>query len=112
MFALMALLLVWTLTVAKADTPKSSVQPDPKVGRCTVKVDGSTVGSEHCEYDIADDGSFELWPTPPFNYYVMVDVAKGGSASGYDHEKGDLGKLKKQGACWVNKRARICLWQK
>ena len=115
MYGLLGLPIVWTTlltaSVAHAAAP-SPASPEPKTGRCVVRVDRSEAGSPRCQYDMAEDGSFELWPDPPSNYYVMVDGVRGNSAFGLTNGGEKLGALKRRGACWVNKRTRICLWRK
>ena len=110
MYRAIPLLTVLVLGVTNVDAAAARA-PEPKIGRCFVRLDGWEAGSRHCEYNTADDGSFELWPDPPSNEYEMVDI-RGATASGYSHGSGNLGAMQKRGACWVNKRARICLWRK
>jgi len=101
--------------VVLADSPVHYDQPpiaDVAHGRCKVIVGNSTHSSKSCEYDMSTDGAFELWPEPPSNYYVALDRINGDTAEAYTNGGKTLGKVKRQGACWVGKRARICLWRK
>ncbi len=88
-----------------------SASDEPMKGRCKVRVGSSTRSSSRCEYEMAGDGSFELWPDPPSNYYVAVDIDHG-SARARTNGGEDLGLVKKRGACWVNPKVQICLWRR
>ena len=85
-------------------------------GRCILEVDGKTYMSGRCYYEMADDGSFEIHPASNTNLYAQVSFFKGVAKGHWNDSfgadfQGDLGILKRRGACWVNKRARICLWR-
>ena len=109
-----------------------------KWGRCLLRVDGKSYITGRCSYHVEADGSFDInGPDqiyPGIDYSLSSDAAGGGarsndyigevqmegsSAQGFwneeplaSHVQGTLGTLKRQGACWVNKRARICLWRR
>lgn len=98
-------------TPAAAASSDDTLPPGIELGRCKVDVGNSARSSKSCGYEMSDDGSFELWPDPPSNYYVAVHRINGDTAEAYTNGGKELGKVKRQGACWVNRRARICLWR-
>ena len=99
-------------------------------GRCLLQVDGKTYISGICRYDMTVQDSTETHISTPGsfvvrgrgdNYAAFVDIdlrrpttAEGGwnEEENAGHMQTPLGILKRRGACWVNKRARICLWRK
>lgn len=100
-----------TLWEARAQAaPAASTSDSTPTGRCKVRLYGSTSGSNSCGYDIAEDGSFELWPNPPSNFYVAIDIDHG-SATARTNGGKKLGVVKKRGACWLNPKVEICLWR-
>lgn len=125
----MRTLLTWTMAIASvgAATPGASskgprLPEDFKWGRCLLQVDGRKYIAGRCAYHLDEDGSFEIADPGQFwrhdGHFAFVFPA-GRSADGSwneesiaSHAQDRLGTLIKKGACWTNKRARICLWQK
>ena len=90
-------------------------------GRCMLQVDGHTYLNGSCNVEIQGDESISIGAADdPSNAskwfaYVNLDAEHPGTASGAwngklaeSHAGDDLGTLRKQGACWVNSRAKIC----
>ena len=103
-------------------------------GRCLLQVDGKDYISGRCSYNVQAGGSFmiegpkqdfaALNSGKPFaemvgkDYFAQLDV-RGAEADGYWnedirslHAQTPLGVLKRKGACWLNAKARICLWKR
>jgi hypothetical protein len=90
-------------------------------GRCLIAVDRHTWLKGQCNVEIRAGGSFTLGvgDKSRSKYFAYVDVDQSsGSGHGYwngvaaeSHAHEDLGELKKRGACWRNKRARICAFR-
>jgi hypothetical protein len=104
-----AMLLVMAATEARAFP-----------GTCLLKVDGRTYLSGQCNIDVIDrDGSFTIGTDQRrITYFAYVLFVKDGAGIGYWNEKRGgshahtpLGDLKRDGACWVNNRARVCAWR-
>lgn len=91
------------------------------VGRCLLEVDGTRYLDGRCNIDIDESGSFSIGAgqTTRAKYFAYVNVGPGASqAAGYwngqaaaDRAHTDLGLLTRDGACWVNSRARVCAWR-
>jgi hypothetical protein len=89
-------------------------------GQCLLQVRGKTFLKGSCEVTINDDrGSFAIGvgESRRAKYFAYVNMEDDG-AHGYwnetpdsNHADTDLGKLKRDGACWVNKTARVCAYQ-
>lgn len=91
-----------------------------KTGGCTLQVDGRTYLDGPCNVDLDADGSFSIGTRDArtrSRHFAMVnrDTASG-TAEGYwngtdprsTHAHSPLGALRREGACWVNERARVC----
>ncbi|WP_089177152.1 hypothetical protein [Bosea sp. AS-1] len=87
-------------------------------GRCLLVVDGRTYLKGLCPIDTQSDGSFSIGTGPRPSFFAYVTVDKSGTAVGYwneergvSHAHSDLGTLTRNGACWVNERAKVCAWR-
>jgi hypothetical protein len=121
---------------APATARQGRLWPGFQWGRCLLEVDGRAYISGRCAYLIEAGGSFEIhgprqiysgidYPRPEIyagersnDYFALVEI-EGRSGHGHwnedpraTHGYGDLGTLTRRGACWVNARARICLWRR
>ncbi|MEO5805300.1 hypothetical protein [Devosia sp.] len=91
------------------------------ITRCLIEVDGTIWADGPCEFDAFEKGyaSFEVVEKaePQTFAYVYVNqndeptngVWNGGEGAMHAHDP--LGELHRQGACWVNERAKVCAWQ-
>lgn len=87
-------------------------------GKCLIQVDGKDYLKGPCEVEMLDkDGSFTVGAsdTAPSDYFAYVVVTSPGVADGSwnrdpksTHAHSPLGELKRQGACWVNHKAKVC----
>ena len=89
-------------------------------GQCLLQVGGKTFLKGLCEVTINDNrGSFaigvgEFHRSKFFAYVNMEDDGAHGAWNGTpdsNHADTDLGKLKRDGACWVNATARVCAYK-
>ncbi len=88
------------------------------MGKCVLTVGGKDYLNGPCEIEMLDkDGSFTVGAsdTAPSPYFAYVVVTGPGVADGSwnrdpkaTHAHSPLGVLKRQGACWVNEKARVC----
>ena len=87
------------------------------MGRCLLQVDHRAYLNGPCNIEMLGEGSFSIGTgenRSRYFAYVLVDRAtgrasgswNGPSAASHAHE--ELGELTRQGACWVNARARVC----
>ena len=89
-------------------------------GQCLLQVGGKTFLKGPCEVTINDNrGSFAIGvgESHRTNYFAYVNMENDG-AHGYwnetpdsNHADTDLGKLKHDGACWINETARVCAYR-
>src|SRR4051812_33347706 len=98
--------------------------PNSSLGRCRLEVDGRVYISTRCNTVIYSDGSLCVGcvegPSDPgrTKHFATVNLSPGtksaiGSWNGRDadtHAHESLGNLRRHGACWVNRRAKICAW--
>ncbi|WP_050526520.1 hypothetical protein [Pseudorhodobacter aquimaris] len=85
--------------------------------KCLMEVNGKAYIDGACDFEALDKtGSFKI-SAPDFLYFAYVNVDVPGIAKGYwNEEKGanhahtPLGTLKRDGACWRNKAAKLCAW--
>ncbi|WP_426425230.1 hypothetical protein [Bradyrhizobium genosp. A] len=89
-------------------------------GRCVLQVARKTYLDEQCEIAINDDqGSFSIGVGERHRskYFAYVNIDSDGArgywneTSGSNHAHTSLGKLKRNGACWENKTARVCAYR-
>ena len=85
--------------------------------RCLLEVDGHRYIDGRCRFTPQGGGSFQISTLGRARYFAMVEVdrrqAEGfwnGSEQG-SHAHDRLGMLVRRGACWQNRRARVCAWQ-
>lgn len=104
------------LTGAMASTQDTaSGDPDYKAARCELVVAGKTHGEGDCRFYPDPGGSFQVHF--PSGIFADVRVEGAGKAIGYwtgplpaSHAHDDLGRLTRDGACWVNDNVRVCAW--
>lgn len=99
----------------------TGVSVSAKPGRCLLVIDGKTYISGRCDVDIYTDGtgSFQITENRKNGaYFAQVLVDRPNVATGYwnaergaNHAHDPLGELKRKGACWENKKARVCAWK-
>ncbi len=107
-----------------------------KWGRCLLEVDGKTYISGPCAYYRSVTGDFEIhgpnqiwsgidYPKPEIfsherstDYFAQVSLDGGKTAYGVwnrdkraTHAHTDLGRLERKGACWINRKVRVCAWE-
>lgn len=90
-------------------------------GRCLISVDGRTFLNGLCNIRVRPGGSFTVGAGESYRsrYFASVTLESNqrtatGSWNGVDgesHAGYGLGLLKRKGACWINRRARICAWR-
>jgi hypothetical protein len=124
--------------IARARVRPRSIRlpPDYRWGRCLLVVQGKTRISGACAYSLKKEGEFRIegprqiyggidFPKPTHGYeeasndYWAELVREEPSWTGFGNTNiGDthvsgpwFGPLRRQGACWVSKIARICLWK-
>lgn len=87
-----------------------------KTAKCELTVDGQKLIDGKCEFTpIGDgDGSFIITGDNGYFAYANRDGSQmRGSWNGLDKDSKahwDLGMLDRDGACWVNRSARVCAW--
>lgn len=91
------------------------------ITRCIIEVDGTIWANGPCDFEplSSDDGMFVVtekakpsafaYITPPRDGYPADGSWNGPGLDSHAHEY--LGQLRRDGACWVNERARVCAWQ-
>ena len=84
---------------------------------CSLQVNGKTYLNGTCKYDADQDGSFRLFGDKYFLYLNTLDAGKAGvswnGTSQASHAQELLGEdFKRDGACWVGKKAKVCAWDK
>src|SRR4051812_48379533 len=105
-------LVTATATSARADE-----------GRCLIAVKGRVFLKGRCNIEIQRGGSFTVGVSDQSRSehfaYVALDGGANAAAIGYwngieaeSHAHEALGTLKRKGACWSNRHARICAWQR
>lgn len=91
-----------------------------KPGKCLLVIDGKTYISGRCEVEIYTDGtgSFQITENRKRGSYFAQVLVGEGEAKGYwngergaNHAHSPLGELRRNGACWVNNKARVCAWK-
>jgi hypothetical protein len=92
-------------------------------GRCLIEVDGEPYLLGECNVDWDPDGGATIGGgsskvrSPYFALLSIPPGSAGGPAlaswnatPGTTHAHTDLGEMKRQGACWMNERAKLCAW--
>ena len=106
------ILILVALMLVAAIQPVSAMR-----GRCTLQVDGKSYINGPCDIDMQQGGSFQISPViKRGTYFATVQIDKdAGNAMGFwngvnaeSHAHDELGTLVRQGACWVNSRAKVC----
>ncbi|MBV5308906.1 hypothetical protein [Chromatium okenii] len=88
-------------------------------GKCLLEVEGKKYINGSCDISMHDDGSFQVSKNnPPLTYFAQVsvtgkNVAEGNwnGEEGATHAHDPLGNLVRKGACWQNKRVKVCAWK-
>lgn len=119
------LMMTSTLFVGVSASAPAAAQPGDETnyrpGRCSLVVNGRSRISGRCLYSVERNGSFyirEAGRRGDDFYFAYVNVdgrrAEGSwsGSRGSRHAHDSLGWLRRNGACWVNRRARVCLWQR
>lgn len=99
---------------AQIAVANDEIAPDAKIGDCLLEIRGVSYISGKCKYRLESDGSFQIFDLSG-DYFAMMD-RNGSFGVGYwnqypksTHAQTELGSLKRQGACWVNQTAKICV---
>jgi hypothetical protein len=84
---------------------------------CLLQVKGKTYLKGTCMYDADKDGSFRLFGDKYFVYLNTFEDGKAGvswnETPNSSHAQSPLGEdFKRDGACWVGKKAKVCAWDK
>ncbi len=84
---------------------------------CSLTVGSKTYLKGTCVYDADADGSFRLFGDKYFVYLNMLDKGVAGvswnETPDSSHAQAPLGEdFKRDGACWVGKKAKVCAWDK
>lgn len=89
-----------------------------KTGKCLLVVDKKTYLSGRCKISTDKDGSFQILNIGKrLTYFAQVQIYDGVANGYWNEEKGanhahtPLGELKRDGACWVNRQAKVCAWR-
>ena len=132
-----AALLLIAAPALSATPPDRRIPADYKWGRCLLVVQGQTRIKGKCTYRIEKGGDFQV--NGPRQVYEGIDFPRGlimaghrsedywanvfkdedGVWTGYGNETigavhaggPNYRPLRRQGACWIGKIARICLWR-
>jgi hypothetical protein len=90
-------------------------------GRCVLEVDRKSYLDGPCNIEMGPDGSFSIGAGEQSRseFFAYVNLAPAAAkATGYwngpeaaSHAHDSLGALSRNGACWVNSRARVCAWR-
>lgn len=91
-----------------------------RTGRCTLRVNGVNRITGRCLYSTEPDGSFYIRETgrrrDDENFAYLFPTGKNTAEASWNGVRGArfaharLGILKRSGACWTNRRVRLCLW--
>lgn len=108
------LIIAGTLAAVAFD-PASAA---PSLGKCLLRVDGTTYINGPCNIDLMPDGSFSIGADGRSPFFAYVTVLEPGLAQGdwnetpaSTHAHSRLGELQRKGACWANRRATVCAWK-
>ncbi|MBS0254737.1 MAG: hypothetical protein JSS36_05880 [Proteobacteria bacterium] len=119
-------LMLCALPAAPARADEAKGVP---IRRCLLVVDGKTYINGPCiYYPMADGsffgkGSFQIAERLPdkhdvMGYFAQVDIGKRFASVNWNagpkstHAQAFLGEdFKREGACWVNARAKVCAWK-
>lgn len=90
-----------------------------RTGRCQLQVNGTNRINGPCRYEMEQDGSFRIQEAGRRGddfYFAYLSMLGNNTASGSwsgsrnsRHAHDTLGELTRHGACWTNRRARVCL---
>lgn len=80
---------------------------------CVLEVDGESYIDGPCEFRPLDGGDFQITAGDYFAYVYPSTTPVVGYWNGLErgsHAHDPLGELKRKGACWVNKTAKVCAY--
>jgi hypothetical protein len=123
------LLVLWKLTTlpgaatvleeAKPHEHAPSLTSTEFIGRCILEVRGVRFLNGNCPIVLWSNGTFSVGTSthnPSSRYFAYVIVADKGTANGFwnadpplAYAQTNLGRLVKDGDCWTNASARICM---
>lgn len=135
--AALALTALVAVPFAAADAQRTYRKiPGYKWGRCLLEVNGKAYISGACTYQTYSGGGFMIngprqifpgvdYPRPRYqtgqrsaDYFAQVNI-EGRTGEAYwneqrraTHAHSNLGTVRRDGACWVNARTRICVWKR
>lgn len=82
---------------------------------CLLRVDGHSYIDGRCDFSPDSDGSFTI---SAGDYFATLLVDSPGVGQGYwnedpkaTHAHSPLGEMRREQACWVNVKARLCAWR-
>lgn len=88
--------------------------------RCLIEVDGEPYVIGKCDVDWLNGMVTEIRGGASTPYFASLSAIPGdpnkpalaswNAIPGTTHAHTDLGELKRQGACWINERAKLCAW--
>ena len=112
--------MIAALLIAGAPSAPTAAQRGDgfRTGRCSLMVDGRSYMSGTCSYRWLGGGGFQMSKrVRGGSYFVYLNPDGHGGAEATWNGSPDgtrahdpLGQLRRQGACWVNDHARVCLW--
>jgi hypothetical protein len=101
MKAVLALATVFTMTLPAA------------AATCVLEVDGETYINGPCDFRPIGGADFQIMAGDYFAYVYPSSPPVVGYWNGVEkgsHAHDPLGELKRKGACWVNKSAKVCAY--
>lgn len=92
-----------------------------RAAKCLLEIGGTAYINGRCPVMLQADGSFMVGAdgeTEIEGYFAVLNVTGKDVGEGYwneepgaGHAQTSLGTMRRDGACWVNKSARICAWR-
>jgi hypothetical protein len=88
-------------------------------GKCFLEIDEHIYLSENCNIELQNQSfSIGTGDEARSRYFAFVNIGPDRIARGYwngaageNHAHEELGTLVRDGACWVNNRAKVCAWR-
>ncbi len=115
----MSFSLVVAFVASPSFAANTSVSPYWKQTKatCTISVSSKTYLASKCIYRVYSDGSISIDGRKKLDYFVQLDAPEGKFRRAFwngpdiraTHAHSYLGDVKKQGNCWVNEQAQICV---
>ena len=104
-----------TTEITSASSSVADTKPDKLAKSCLLQVKGKKFIDGPCSWE-ANGGDTTDRVMTANGYFATLFIEVNGSAMAYwneqqyaGHAHGELGKLKKDGNCWVNKTTRLCV---